>query len=191
MHASGWLEFILTPHLLHQFERMFIIPWRFISFSARITRSSSNSSDEIIFSLQWTPNPVVLISSVRSFINMELWGWEDAALHAWPHFESQTSPLLTLTALSTFSYNDLGRGHLYQIYVHFCVKCFAKINAASKSILALFPGLQSQLTAMEGRVKLLRRMTSGRCLGAWHFQSVQKNAAVARLQLALKPVSNR
>ena len=64
-------EFILIPHLLHQFERMFSIPCRFISFSAKITRSSTNSSDEIIFSLQWTPNPAVLISSARSFINID------------------------------------------------------------------------------------------------------------------------
>ena len=36
---------------------------------------------------------------------------------------------------------------------------------------------------MEGLVKLLRRMTSGRRLEAWHFRSMQKNATIARSQL--------
>ena len=41
---------------------------------------------------------------------------------------------------------------------------------------------------VEGLVKLLLRMTSGRLLEAWHFRSVQKNAAVAHLQLLDDPI---
>ena len=41
-----------------------------------------------------------------------------------------------------------------------------------------------QLTWWEGLVKLLRRMTSGRCLAAWHFRSLPRNAVGTLQHLA-------
>jgi len=116
------LAFILIPHLLHQFERMFNILWRFVSFSASKTRSSANSNDDIIASLQWTPNPTEFISSTRSFINVENSEGERMQPCLTPFWISNQSVslLLTLTALSTFSYKDLIRSKKGPLIPNLC-----------------------------------------------------------------------
>ena len=55
-------------------------------------------------------------------------------------------------------------------------------------MLSLIPRPSITANVVEGLVKLIRRMTSGRRLGARHFRSVQKNAAVACLQLLNGPI---
>ena len=101
-----------------------------------------------MFSLHWTPNSAVLISSARSFMNIENSVGERMQPCFTPFWISNQSvrSLLTLTALSTLSYNDLIRfrngpfiPNLFN-FVPEChsvnrVKCFAKVNKAGESVL--------------------------------------------------------
>ena len=52
------------------------------------------------------------------------------------------------------------------------------------SIVSLVPRPSITANVVEDLVKLLRRVTTGRRLGAWHFRSLPKNVTTARSQCA-------